>query len=104
MEVYKSEKIGNFFKSIKFGNTEIATGDREMLKKMGIDLSITGKKAEIHQKVLLLVEFYQEFDRVPKSWEVYKDEKLGIFFRSIKSGATQIWPEDRKMLENLGII
>ena len=39
----------------------------------------------IHYKVLLLIEFYNKFNRWPKQREKYKDVNIGSFFSCIKN-------------------
>ena len=103
MEEYHNIKIGHFFKNIKFGNTEITKSDREMLENLGLKFTIINKADEVHKKVLLLIEFYNEYGRAPKTKEEYHSIKLGSFFSGVKYGNIKITQSDRKMLENLGL-
>ena len=102
-EEYHNIRIGQFFSSIKSGNTKITESDREILENIGIKLTTINRAEEVHKKVLLLIEFYKEYGREPKLKENYKDMKIGQFFSSIKSGSTKITESDREMLENIGL-
>ena len=101
-EEYQGVKIGSFLKSIKLKNTNIPEYDKKMLEDLGVDFSIKDVKKEVHEKILLLNEFYKKYGRYPKMREQYKGKNIGAFYYCIRSQKTQITLEDKKLLEDLG--
>ena len=102
-EEYNGIMLGRFFQNVRRGTTKISETDREYLESLGISLVVQNKQVLVHEKVLLLGEFYSEYGRRPKPSEEYKEIKLGNFLYSICKGSTRISEKDRKYLENLGI-
>ena len=102
-EEYNGIMLGRFFQNVRRGTTKISETDREYLESLGIRLVVQNKQVLVHEKVLLLGEFYSEYGRRPKPSEEYKGIKLGNFLYSICKGSTRISEKDRKYLENLGI-
>ncbi len=97
-DVYKDIKLGMFANNVKFDKTKISDNDRNLLKSKGFFDSGTRH----HKKILLLLEFYDIFGRWPKTEDVYKDIKLGMFANNIKFSHTKISDNDRKLLESKG--
>lgn len=102
-EEYNGARLGNFLSSIKRGDTKLSYEDTCYLKCLGISLLSQNKKKLVHEKVLLLGEFYNKFKREPNPKEMYKDVKLGIFLGNIRKGGTKISKEDMDHLEKVGI-
>ncbi len=100
---YKNVAIGNFLNSIRSGNTKISNADRELLLNTGIRIESKNVKNEVHNKVLLLIEFYHVNGREPKKLEKYKDVLIGSFLNNIRSGNTKILNDDKKLLLKAGI-
>ncbi len=97
-EVYKDVKLGVFASSVKYGKTKISDNDQKLLKNKGF----FDRGTKHHSKVLLLLEFYDIFGRWPYPKEVYKDIKLGMFVRNIKSNNTKVSDKDLKLLKSKG--
>src|SRR5574344_1545459 len=99
-EKYKGVNIGAFGVNIRFGLTKISDFDRNFLKNINYEF----KKINIHthNRVLLLIEFYNKFNRWPKYTEQYKGIKIGVFFSNIKLKRTKLTDEDKKLLEKDG--
>ena len=102
-EEYKGIKLGQFLNNIRRGHTKISEDDREYLQSLGIKLVIQNKQLKVHEKVLLLSEFYERFGREPKCNEEYKGIKIGRFLSDIRNGHTKISEDGREYLENLGM-
>ena len=103
MEEYKGAKLGKFLNNIRIGNVKPTTEERKLLKDIGYRLDCLNKKEIVHKKVLLLVEFYKEYNRRPKSSEEYKGVKIGRFLVNIKQNRVKPTEEDRALLEKTGI-
>ena len=101
-EVYEGVNIGIFSKNIKTKNTSISNDDTKLLKDFGFNFEFIPKKDKIHNKVLLLVEYYNKFNKWPKTTDVYKGVNIGSFIRSIRSKATIISDDDNILLKNMG--
>lgn len=101
-EGYKDVNLGEFFKSIKKGNTKISQDDRDLLKSIGYILKSKNVKESVHDKVMILVEFYNKYKREPSREEEYKEAKIGVFLRSIRQSKTKILEEDRELLKSVG--
>ena len=101
-EEYQGIKIGNFYNRIRLKVTNISEVDKKMLEDLGFDFSTKVVKVEVHEKVLLLNEFYKKYGRYPKMREQYKGKNIGAFYYCIKSNKTKITVEDRKLLEDVG--
>ena len=102
-EKYKDANIGTFLSNIKHGNTALSSEYKTLLINSGIKITSNNKKDSVHNKVLLLVEFYNLYNRVPKMREVYKDVKIGHFLKSIRQGNTKLSSKDATSLTNIGI-
>lgn len=100
-EVYKDINIGYFFYNIKLGKTTLLKHDKKRLKKLNFNFDKIPQKENTHNKVIILIEFYNKHNRWPNYCEIYKDIKLGIFFKNIISGNTSITDTDKKQLEIL---
>ena len=102
-EIYKDIKIGDFLERIRRGLIVLEHDDKEKLEKAGFILKTNVNEIRIHNKVLLLIEFFENFKREPYSTEVYKGEKIGSFLRTIKKSQTVLSCEDRLLLSQKGI-
>lgn len=102
-EEYNGVKIGTFLGSIRTGNTKITKEDKEYLENFGIKYTKGAVKKQVHEKVMLLGNFYKEYGRVPKFKEEYENVRVGNFLGSIRAGNTHITKEDREYLVSLGI-
>jgi len=57
---------------------------------------------KIHNKVLILIEFYNTFNRWPKTKETYKNVTIGSFAQRIKRNENSISSNDFELLKKLG--
>ncbi len=96
-EEYKNEKIGTFAYRIKTLSIKISKQDYDTLEKKRFFYNAMDEKR--HEKVLLLLEFFDKFGRWPKRKEEYKNEKIGAFAHCIKNFSTEISAEDYDTLE-----
>jgi len=83
-EEYKDFKIGYFIHHLKQGCNSHLKEQIEKIFKQDIKKEIITLSDE--DKIKLCQEFYDEFKRLPKFREVYKDFKIGIFIDHIKKG------------------
>jgi hypothetical protein len=102
LEIYKGERVGTFLIRIRSKNTIITEADAKLLIETGYDLENSYKTKRIHQKVLLLEEFYKENNKAPSSRVEFKGEKIGLFYKWITYSRIKITAEDRKLLESVG--
>ena len=101
-EVYKNKFIGYFCRNIRYKSTTLSESDKKLLSNLGFNFNVSFKKEEIHNKVLILIEFYNKFNKWPKTKETYKGVNIGSFSKSIKSKNTSISNDDAILLKNLG--
>ena len=83
-EVYKDFKIGIFIDNIKKGQNKHLKKTIEKIFNCKIKKILIVLSNE--EKIKLCQEYYDEFKRLPKFREVYKDFKIGIFISNIKHG------------------
>lgn len=103
-EKYKGVALGNFYHNIKQGAVKLTDRDKEMLINNGIDISRTDRAKKKHEKIMLLVEFFEKMGRVPRQKEIYNGVKIGSFYHSIKSNNIKVEESDMKLLKELKII
>ncbi len=96
-EEYKNEKIGKFASSIKTLDIKLSKEDYAILKEKNFFNNTREQKK--HEKVLLLLEFFDKYSRWPKAKEEYKNEKIGTFANSIKTFSTKLSKEDYAILK-----
>ena len=88
-EVYKDFNIGNFIDGLKHGtNSQLKSQVEEIFEqKINVTKKIVNLSDE--DKLNLCKEFYEEFKKLPKSTQVYKNFNIGSFISSIKQGYNQ---------------
>ena len=101
-DVFKNVNIGVFCNNIRSKETSISADDTALLKYLNFNFNNTLKKEKVHNKVLLLIEFYNKFNRWPKTKETYKGVNIGAFARRIKSDENSISSNDFELLKKLG--
>ena len=101
-EKYKNVNIGGFCNNIRTKETSISTDDTALLQYLNFNFNNTLQKEKVHNKVLLLVEFYNTFNRWPKTKETYKGVNIGAFARRIKRDKNSISSNDFELLKKLG--
>ena len=102
-EEYKGFNIGTFLYSIRQNKARLSSEDTKLLIDTGIRITSNKRIYSTHEKVLLLIEFYNLYNRVPKPKEIYKNIKLGIFLSNIKQKMINLSTEDEEILLNAGI-
>ena len=80
-ETYKDWMIGNFISGLKHGYNKDLKPDIEFIFNCKIEDSPKDEKY-----IQLCEEFYNEFNRLPKRNEIYKDWKIGMFITGLKHG------------------
>ena len=100
--IYKGVNIGAFSKNIRNKVIKLSESDTALLQSLNFDFNIITLKEKIHNKVLLLVEFYDTFKRWPKAKEKYKNVTIGSFAQRIKKDGTSISSDDFELLKKLG--
>ena len=53
------------------------------------------------EKIKLCKEFYNEFKRLPKNKDIYKDFKIGIFIKNMKKGQNKDLKEEVYKIFNI---
>ena len=99
-EVYKDFNIGKFIQHLKEGcNSQIKPQVEEIFEQeIKVDKKIV--KLSDADKLDLCKEFYNEFKRLPKAKEVYKDFNSGVFVNNLKqSKNSQIKPQVEEIFE-----
>ena len=95
-EIYKDTKLGVFWSSVKQGcNTELYNSilSQNPILRQDYDSIQQLKEKKKGQKFLtptekcqLLLDFVDNYSRPPKTREIYKEIKLGVFWSSVKQG------------------
>ena len=91
--------IGTFLSRIKNKYIYISDDDLILLKNIGFKFNTLSREEQVHNKVLLLVEFYNTFNRWPITRETYKGVNIGAFAQSIRSKKTSISDDDTILLK-----
>ena len=101
---YKSDteicgiNLYEFMQDIKKCEIILEDNDRKVIENIGIKIS--KEKEKIHNKVMLLIEYYLTFNKWPKQTTTFKNVKIGFFMVNIKRyDRTSISKSDRKVLE-----
>lgn len=98
-EIYENKNIGMYFHNIKKGQNKLSNEDEVFLKRLGIELNTKCPQEIVHEKLIILVEFLTQKQRVPKHNDTYKGIRLNIFYRNILSGNTKLNPTDMLAFE-----
>ena len=98
---YNGVNIGSFSKNIRNKGIKLSNSDTELLKSLGFNFECIPKRKIIHDKVLLLVEYYNTFHKKKKKKESYKGEKLGIFINCIRRGNTTLLEDEIELLKSI---
>lgn len=99
-ETYEGKNIGWFYQNIKHGQYNLSDEDKAFFERLGINLATKNPQVNVHEKLLILVEFISANERIPKYNERYKGINLGVFFRNILSGNTSLSKADKKLLDS----
>lgn len=99
--IYKGVNIGSFSKNIRNKGIKLSDSDTELLKSLGFNFECISKRKNIHNKVLLLIEYYNTYHKWPNQKEIYKGEKLGIFINCIRTGNTKLSEDEIELLKSI---
>lgn len=102
-EEYRNEQIGAFALRINQKRVNISKSDIEELRKLNFRFEIVSAKEKVHRKVLLIIEFFTIYNRLPKYKEMYKNVHIGFFLSNIKQKNTSLSISDKQLLETHGI-
>lgn len=102
-EEYKGVKLHKFFYAIRYFSINISDSDRAFLESLEKNLPTAKYYNSTHKKVLILGEFLQEFGRIPKGYEEYKNVKVGVLMTNIRHGSAKLSEKDRRYLESFNI-
>lgn len=102
-EIYEGIKIGIFLRTIYNNGVKLLVEDYEELVKVGYSFKTKTERAK-ENKIKAILEFYQNYGRLPKQGEIYKGENIGFFLMNIKAGNTSIPKDYTKEFKKLGII
>ena len=101
-EMYKGINISNFYYRLKnLRCNSLLYDDRNLLVNLGFKFNSTPRSIKIHQKVLILIEFYNKFQRWPKYNEEYRNEQIGAFSMRIKQKRVKLSKNDIEELKKL---
>lgn len=100
-EEFEGQKIGVFMNNIKAGHTSISPDDRFLIESKNL-FSKNFRCYCVHNKILILINFFETYNRWPKEKEDFQGKKIGFFVKNIKSGNTSISKEDKLLLEEKG--
>ncbi|MCI9234165.1 MAG: DEAD/DEAH box helicase family protein [Bacilli bacterium] len=103
-EVYKDESIGKFLNNVRRKVTKISDDLLKRLLAIGFIPETKNSEEEKERKVKLIEEFYEEYGRLPKYADNYKEELIGQFLNRIKIGNVQITKMQMKRLMTIGFI
>lgn len=101
-EMYKGINISNFYYRLKnLRCNSLLYDDMNLLLNLGFEFNTTPRSIKVHQKVLILIEFYNQFNRWPKYNEEYKNVQIGAFSMRIKQKRVNISKKDIEELRKL---
>ena len=98
-ETYKDFKIGYFIESLKHCNSHLK---EEVENIFNTKIEVT-KNISDNEKLELCKEFYNEYKRLPKQNESYKDFKIGSFIGCLKKGQNSHLKEEVENIFNTKI-
>ena len=102
-EKYKDFKIGNFIDGLKRGQNSHLKEEVDNIFNTKIEAKHINLKDD-NEKLELCKEFYNEYKRLPKSNEIYKDFKIGKFIDYLKHGYNNHLIEDVEIIFNTKLI
>ena len=91
-EKYKDFNIGSFIDNLKHGQNSHLKEEVENIFNTKIE--VNRKLKDDNEKLKLCKEFYNEYKRIPKQHEIYKDFKIGSFMYCLKYGINSHLKED----------
>lgn len=104
--IFKNVKIGVFMSNIKrYDRNPISKADKKILEKFDFEFQNISEIDKTHQKVLILIDFFNTFNRWPKANEMYKSINIFNFYYKLKkSRCNSLMDEDRNILLSIGFV
>ena len=93
-EKYKDFNIGSFIDNLKHGQNSHLKEEVENIFNTKIEVNRKLNLKDDNEKLKLCKEFYNEYKRIPKQHEIYKDFKIGSFMYCLKYGINSHLKED----------
>ena len=93
-EKYKDFNIGSFIDHLKYGFNSHLKEEVENIFNTKIEVNRKLNLKDDNEKLELCKEFYNEYKRIPKQHEIYKDFKIGSFMYCLKYGINSHLKED----------
>ena len=93
-EIYKDFKIGSFMYCLKQGKNSHLKEEVENIFNTKIEVDRKLNLKDDNEKLELCKEFYNEYKRLPKSNDTYKDFNIGSFIKNLKRGQNSHLKED----------
>ena len=101
-ETYKDFKIGYFIESLKHCNSHLKE-DVENIFNTKIEVNRKLNLKDDNEKLELCKEFYNEYKRLPKKNDTYKDFNIGSFISCLKQGHNSHLKEEVENIFNTKI-
>ena len=102
-ENYKDFKIGSFIDHLKYGFNSHLKEEVENIFNTKIEVTKKLNLKDDNEKLDLCREFYNEYKRLPKKNENYKDFKIGTFIYGLKKGYNSNLKEEVENIFNTKI-
>ena len=102
-ESYKDFNIGNFINYLKYGYNSHLKEEVENIFNTKIEVAKKLNLKDDNEKLELCKEFYNEYKRLPKKNDTYKDFKIGNFIDNLKHGANLHLKEEVESIFNTKI-
>ena len=107
-ESFKDIKIGSWLEcqKMKYTKGKLLQEKQELLESIGITLNITYLDIIWNKKFELFKDFINEFDRLPKNGEIYKEIKIGSWIGNQKARYKKgkLDKERQMLLESVGVV
>jgi len=100
-DIYKDWKIGRFIDGIRYGQNKHLKEQIEKIFNEKINKIRTNNIKNDEEKIKLCKEFYNDFNRLPKQNEEYKNWKINNFIRGIKRGQNKHLKEQVEEIFNV---
>ncbi len=102
-EKYKDFNIGNFINGLKQGKNSYLKEEVENIFNTKIEVNRKLNLKNNNEKIELCKEFYNEYKRIPKQNESYKDFNIGNFINGLKQGKNSHLKEEVENIFNTKI-
>ena len=102
-EIYKDFKIGSFINGLKQGKNSHLKEEVESIFNTKIEVTKKLNLKDDNEKLELCKEFYNEYKRLPKRNDTYKDFNIGSFISCLKQGKNSHLKEEIENIFNTKI-